>query len=572
MRGGFGTAARMGIAENSAASFVGLGRVANARTAGIRFFVDTPAGVAMAGFLLLLPSLVWNFRDVHVWPWDHAYYAEVSLKIAYAMREGPLAWFSALLAVPDSRAPLLPWLAQAAMPFADVVGRPEPALLLTNVAAGAITLWLVFSATRRMGGSRAIGLLAMLACASASDTIAFNQQFLVECVQAMSVAGLAWIALSTNRLSLPRLAAGMIFWTTLALLAKTTSVGYVAPFLSYACIVRAASIGSGRAAAPRDVLLLIGAVAVAGMGAVWYALHWSSVLSHVKEATSGDIALIYGSHGPLLAKAQFWLWAIEQGLAPFQWVAELLLGIIAVALAIGLLRLPWSRPLRVLPAAIECCLLFALCLAGTILAVMFACSLSIVEDMRFLAPLVPLVVLLLSWSLLIIRRRWFGTSLALLLAANWLVTHAMTQGMIPMPQFALGYLHPVANDDRSVERLARAVWEGCDRNNATRVNVIGAEYPDFNTISAAFYAEKMRRTAGYRCGYTSLGYAQSNVNDAVRRLSELDPEFIITLPRAELIDDVFNHLSGPVADWLASSPDFARVTPEGDTLVIYRRR
>jgi hypothetical protein len=562
----------MGIAENSPTSFLGGSRIARGRTAALRFLADTPAGVATAGFILLLPSIVWNLRDVHVWPWDHAYYAEVALKIVYAMREGPLAWFSALLAGPDSRAPLLPWLAQAVMPFADFVGRSEPALLMTNVAAGAITLWLVFSATRRMGGSRAVGLLAMLACAAASDTIAFNQQFLVECVQAMSVAGLAWIALSTNRLSLPRLAAGMIFWITLALLAKTTSVGYVAPFLAYACIVRAASIGSGRAAESRDVVLLIGAVAVAGMAAAWYAMHWSPVLAHVKEATSGEIALLYGSQGPLLAKAQFWLWALEQGLAPFQWLAELLLGIIAVAVAISVMRLPWSRPLRLLPAAIESQLLFALCLAGTILAVMLACSLSIVEDVRFLAPLVPLVALLLSWSLLIIRRRWFSAGLALLLAANWLVNHAMTQGLVPMSQFALGYLHPVGNDDRSVERLARAVREGCDRNNATRVNVIGAEYPDFNTVSASFYAEKMRRAAGYRCHYGSLGYAQKDIDEALRKLSKIDPDFVITLPRSELIDDMFNHLSGPVADWLATSPDFARVTPEGDTLVIYRRR
>jgi hypothetical protein len=62
------------------------------------------------------------------------------------------------------------------------------------------------------------------------------------------------------------------------------------------------------------------------------------------------------------------------------------------------------------------------------------------------------------------------------------------------------------------------------------------------------------------------------VDEALRRLVDIDPEFIITLPRHELIDDVFNHLSRPVADWLATNPNFARATPEGDVLVIYRRR
>jgi len=48
-----------------------------------------------------VPSVVWILRDVRVWPWDHAYYGSLALQICYALHDGPLAWLSAFLTVPD---------------------------------------------------------------------------------------------------------------------------------------------------------------------------------------------------------------------------------------------------------------------------------------------------------------------------------------------------------------------------------------------------------------------------------------------------------------------------------------
>jgi len=135
---------------------------------------------------------------VRVWPWDHAYYASLALQIRDALHDGAPAWFSAFLTVPESRAPLLPWLAQVTLPLTRVLDSPERALLLSNVAVGGITLGLLYSATRRLGGTRAVALTAMLACAGTSDFIAFNHQFLVEAGQAMAVTGLTWISLRAD--------------------------------------------------------------------------------------------------------------------------------------------------------------------------------------------------------------------------------------------------------------------------------------------------------------------------------------------------------------------------------------
>src|SRR5262249_8499967 len=89
---------------------------------------DAATASIIAIGLVLFPSVVWIRKAQWVWPWDEADYAEVALKIHHAASDGPLAWLRALIAVPDSRAPLLPWLAQASTLLIDVLGSPERAL------------------------------------------------------------------------------------------------------------------------------------------------------------------------------------------------------------------------------------------------------------------------------------------------------------------------------------------------------------------------------------------------------------------------------------------------------------
>src|ERR1700740_3574313 len=95
------------------------------RGAGTVHLAPKSAVAPLVAIILLSPSVVWIFRDLRVWPWDQAYYAELTLKIHHAMENVPLAGLKAFLTVPDSRPPLLPWLAQVATPLIRLVGSPE---------------------------------------------------------------------------------------------------------------------------------------------------------------------------------------------------------------------------------------------------------------------------------------------------------------------------------------------------------------------------------------------------------------------------------------------------------------
>ena len=62
---------------------------------------------------------------------------------------------------------------------------------------------------------------------------------------------------------------------------------------------------------------------------------------------------------------------------------------------------------------------------------------------------------------------------------------------------------------------------------------------------------------------------------AIKAVEDSHADFFITLPLSNLPapgTNPIDRVSRSAAEWIATSPDFARVTPEGDTLVIYRRR
>ena len=181
----------------------------------------------------------------------------------------------------------------------------------------------------------------------------------------------------------------------------------------------------------------------------------------------------------------------------------------------------------------------------------------------------------MAWSLVTLRSRWLTAGALVLLAGNWVFTHSVAQGLVSKPSSALWYLQPPQRDFAAMARMARAIREACDKKHLERINVIGAELADFSAPSAWFYAEKMRRAAGYRCDYTSLGYLESDPQRAIKRLYDLNVDFLVTLPLAELPGpgaDRFDRVSRSVAEWIATSPDFERLTREGDILAIYRRR
>jgi len=63
-----------------------------------------PAALAGA---VLSPSVAWVLEDRRVWPWDQAWYGEVSTDLFYLLTHAPHAWLSAMIGLMPSKPPLL---------------------------------------------------------------------------------------------------------------------------------------------------------------------------------------------------------------------------------------------------------------------------------------------------------------------------------------------------------------------------------------------------------------------------------------------------------------------------------
>jgi 4-amino-4-deoxy-L-arabinose transferase-like glycosyltransferase len=531
-------------------------------------------GVVIA--LLLAPSVIWIFRDQSVWPWDQAHYAELSLRIAHAANQGPLAWLSAFITVPPTRAPLLPWLAQITAPLADILGSVERALILINILAGVAALGLLFSTVRGLGGSTIAGIAAMLLCGGSSLFIGLTQEFLVEPVQIMTVAAFMCVSIEADRASWLRLLALTVMVATLAMLAKTTSVGFVAPLIVYMVLVRVLMRDAPKQASgtPTDYVLAAAAVALAAVGSAWYMLHWKTVIGHVLLASVSDIALLYGSTRGFGPKLGVWIAGVLHALSPWHILATILVGIIVAALSIATLRQVKTRSKKLLTEAVASGLLFAFCLAGTVAAALLTYSMQINEDIRLASPIIPMLAVLLGWSLSVLRQSWLAAAILLALGANAMANHAHDHGFISLANI-YGWVKPPQLDASARDRLTRATLQSCDKEHSKQATIIGLDLIDFNPVSASFLAEKDAPMLGYRCVYGSLGYAETNVQRALARVENAGVVYFVTFPHDKVPPptfDPFNRVAKPVAELIAANPDFERITTAGGAFEIYRRK
>lgn len=224
--------------------------------------------------------------------------------------------------------------------------------------------------------------------------------------------------------------------------------------------------------------------------------------------------------------------------------------------------------------------LFALALASTIAATLFAFSLQINEDTRFLLPLMPAIGILVGWSL----SMWNQTVQAFFFAASVLnaaLNHGYAHGYNPLNISAHNYLWQVDRNTNDKILLSQAVRSTCRPKTAGRPNFIVVSYLTLNVNSINFYSEKNRYAFGYRCTYETNRFMETNVAAALDRINAVAPAYVVTVaperqphPGSEpgFAPDFVNVVSGPVTEHLSKDVRYTPATQSGSYLLIYRDR
>jgi hypothetical protein len=517
---------------------------------------------------MVLPSVYWALKDKTVWPYDQAWYAEVSVDLWYSLIHHPGEWAASMLSAFGSKAPGVAWIGQFFVPLGQAGGSVEFGLMLSILAANFGTLLLMYRIGLELSsGSRTIALFGMLFAGSAPLSAAMAHQYLVESLQVFAVTYIFWTAIASPKLSRLRLLAHLLTATSIALLAKSTSPLYcaLAGVLAFYSLFRAKSWVKDRQDRAQSLALLcIGCVLAAGtLG--WYVHNFQQVVAFARIATSGTVALNYGTAGTFYSKLAYWLRATRVNFfIPFALPALSLILFAGVYLGSKHGYRAWPRHANLMTAAALMHLFFVLALFSS----------QVNEENRYLLPLLPSIAICLMWMLSLSVRFHPGTLACFLLAIQFGVTTAQALNLTSADPNVSYWLQPYSSDATARTELSELIRMTSEPGTELRYNIVGVELPWLNANSLDYYAVKGRLETGRRSYFTSLGYAETDIEKAWTRLVQIGIVYFVSLEEDKQPNppDFVNRVTLPALRRVVSDPGFARVNfPSRLGILLFRR-
>ena len=526
------------------------------------------AGAALSIFALL-PSIAWIFTDSLVWPWDQAWYGEVAADLWYLLGSSPREWMRGMLYLLGQKPPLVSWLGQFLVPFGLMTGNVEAALLLLCVASNTVTLFLLWLYARRAAPDRPlIAVLAVTACASMPLFAGMGHQFVTEPLQTLIITASFVTAAFADRVRLPRLVITLVLLGFGGIAVKTTSPAYNGLALLLIAYIALRRWRGGEILLKlnrADATLTAAAAALAAATVAWYVVNLEGMMQHVRNVMDSGIALQYGSAASLPAKAAFWFKALGGGVSVLPAAGLAIMGAASLIVAA---RAPAVWRSRNLPgiAAVMALLHSA--------AVLFQFMFQIIEETRFIASLMPMMVIVLVFALSQVRLVWAEHALLVCFAAQLVVVNMLAAGRIDAASPTV-WLKPLDAGSAGRQTAQEIISKSCSADKAYQYVIVGIEEPDMNANSLAFEAAKERNKTGFRCYYTGLGYAAADLQPVLERVESLNPAFIVDAMRRSALaasPNFLNKMAAPFAESMSRSNRYRPLRESVNGFILYERQ
>jgi hypothetical protein len=524
------------------------------------------AGAIVLGAIALIPSLMWAVRDRRVWPWDQAWYGELSVDLWYILSRAPRWWYSGMVEALGLKPPAVVWLGQFFVPLKGIFGSVEAALLFSILITQLVMLVLIYLICAELAPhSRGIGFIGILAAAGAEQFVGLSHQMFAEPIQCLAVAWSILIALRCKEWPRARTLLHLVGSSMLGLLAKSSTPLYTlipTAFIVFS-LVRSRQPWDFKAERERRAskVLAYGLIGVGPFAAIWYWRNYAAVLEHVRISSSGDVALDYGFRASVGTKFILWLRLVSRAfLEPYLlWIGGFLVLATGVVLIARVPLLRWRRPLMI--AAFS---------AAQIALVLFVFSLNDAVETRYLYPLLPYITIVIA---ALCSAASYRAVLALVAAAclvQWATVNSAAFAPAPVIVNQTPYLASIVTDPTAYRELAEVVRI----TSSSGYNIVAVEDASLNANSAAFFAAKNRFNSGERSQYTSIGYGQKDAAAAMKRIEEFSARFVITLDEpAQPSANFLNVAALPVLQALKSSDRFTRVPfPSERGILIFERQ
>lgn len=479
----------------------------------------------VVGVVLVSPSLAWAAMDRSIWPWDPAWYGEVSIDLWTTLRQSPGAWWDAMLHAFGIKPPAIAWLGQFFVPLDGVFGSVEAALLFSIVLTQAASLMLIFAAGRRLADSLVLPALAgALLTASAPLFVALSHDYFVEPIQTLSVAWVLLIMVSARHWHPSLTVAQLVAAISLGLLAKLSTPLYMtAP--AFVALVFSISALRNRVRfrwwlERRFVASALLATVLAYATASWYGVNFQSAWQQARYSAKSTL---YGTERPFFSKLDFWFERFGDAIfLPYFDVALGLTLVVAAAALFTFKRRKYSLRGSAYP------LLALLGCLGVPVAALISLAAQVNEDDRFLVPTIPAVGLALVAVLRFADARLAAWPLAALFAGQLAFTTLQSFDTATPSELAYYRLREPAARSAFAAQVDRIIRLTCPRETAARATMVGTDYPWLNHNTLRMLA-RARFQSGPRCNYNALGYAEADPEVGWRRLIESGALFFVTL-------------------------------------------
>lgn len=483
--------------------------------------------------IVMFPSFYWIANDHHVWPWDPAWYGEVSVDLWFRFTRRFSKWVPAMLGAFASKSPGIAWLGQFFVPLGRGIGSLETGLLCSIIATQMGSLALFYRISKEFAPERRlVSAAGILLFASAPLFVAMSHQYFPEPLQLFGVTYFYFLAATGHRMHRSVLLGNLLLATAIALLAKMTSpiyCGLPGLIAAYALFQKRDAGNHAALKGPRWgwLVVLAGAV-LCVLCAAWYARNFAALRGTLRQQTSLEFTSDYGRPGSFLEKFSYWLHALQWSFQ-LPWVIAGQLLLVGTGLA---LSRTWVRAGKIKP--LETCEwrfnLLAICSVIHILAVLSLCSLNYNEENRYLLPLLPAVATINLWIICKVRQPWALAGVMMLLFSQWIAVFSQALGWMRMDRRICSYwVIPFDNNGIPEKEIARIVHDTSNFGGKSRFNIVGVELPRLNATTLSYFAAKEQLKTGKRCYYSSFGYKENDTEAAWALLQDPKYHYFISL-------------------------------------------
>ena len=534
--------------------------------------------------MTIFPNIIWIFLDKSVFPWDQAWYAEISVELFYKLTQSPWDWCNGMISAFGIKAPGIAWFGQFFVPLGELIGSIETGLLLSVLLTQIMCLILSYFYLLKLTNNPLISSISCLAMPSSSLWVGLTHQYFVEPIQTFAIAWIVLILIFSPEWKASKMVFQFSGAFSLAMIAKITS-----PLYSFAPIVIIVyywfkntkqnpiqlNFSYFRLSKFSNFFknfnyFYLVSILLAIITIFWYGKNWQTIVKFTKLASSGEASLLYGEKASFGVKILYWLTAFQRSFFSYSLALILFVSLLYIAIRAVLKFTTQVDRKKIILNHFNICVISSVFQIVLVLGVF---SLNINEENRYLLPLMPYLVIIIAWILGKINNRVISAVISCLLVFQLIAVNAQSAGLIPPQAKFSNWLYPL-NQDRTYKNiLEKVVYSTCTFEDKDRYNIVGLELRHFNANSASFFTTKQLLIHGFRCYYTSLGYAENDVKKAWQKMTDLNINYFVTLsPSVNFKIDAFNQISLPILEKIKSSLMFKPI-PSIDSypVLLYKR-